>query len=72
MKYLVLFLLGCPPSSSGVTPNTVYSELVEAGCLAPTSDGVAAITQEHAAHDTPWVECLFDAGTIKTCQVPCQ
>jgi hypothetical protein len=61
--------LGCTPATS---PDTVYGQLLEAGCLAASSDGVTSIAQEHTAADHPqWLDCMFDGGTVLACHVPC-
>jgi hypothetical protein len=51
----------------------VYGELLEAGCLAPSADGVQSVADQHTAPDQPvWLGCLFDGGTVSACGVPCQ
>jgi hypothetical protein len=60
------------PAPVGPTPEIVYGELVNAGCLAPDDGGVTAVAQERALPDAPpWILCLFDGGTVAACQVPC-
>jgi hypothetical protein len=61
--------LGCRPSVSAAD---VYNELVAANCMTADDDGgVAAIAEEHGYHDRPWLECMFDGGTVVSCVVPC-
>jgi hypothetical protein len=53
-------------------PGTIYLELVDAGCLAPSGDGPEAIAQ--ATAQTPrsaWLDCLTAGGTVGACHVPC-
>jgi hypothetical protein len=51
----------------------VYNELVTANCLAPSPDGIQAISDEHSQPGEPdWLACLFDGGTVSACNVPCQ
>jgi hypothetical protein len=61
------------PGDDAADPGVaVYGELVEAGCLAASDSGVAAVDQEHAYADQPsWLGCLFDGGSIGSCNVPC-
>lgn len=64
----------CTPSSPAVDPRavTIYTELVEAGCMAPDDGGIAAIAQEHALLDqAPWLGCLWDGGSLTSCAVFC-
>ena len=62
----------CTPASDP-TASSVYTRLVEAGCLAPSADGVTSIAQEHAMSDPPgWLVCLYDGGTVQGCATPCQ
>jgi len=52
---------------------TIYNELVEAGCMAPNDPtGPSALAQSLAAGDFPWLPCLFDGGTVTSCNVPCE
>jgi hypothetical protein len=68
----------CTPSTAPAqspTAASIYSALVEAGCLGADDGGAAAIAQEHALPDQPaWLSCLFaaDGGTIASCAVPCK
>ena len=76
MRYaLLLALLGVAcktPPASTVDASTVYNELVTAGCLAPDDAGPSTIAQEHALPDQePWMACLWDGGTVASCNVPC-
>lgn len=69
-----LAAVGCSPSPVvSPTAESVYLALVEAGCLAPDEAGPSDIAQESALGDAgfPWLSCLFDGGTISTCNVPC-
>jgi hypothetical protein len=59
----------CTPAA---TPAQVYMRLIDGGCLAPSSDGLQAITEQHQLGDTPWLECMFRGGDVKTCAVPCK
>ena len=59
-------------SKPAVSPATVYATLVDAGCMAPSDDGVSSIAAEHAEGGTPWLECLFSGGSVANCSVPCQ
>ena len=74
----LLLLAACTPSSAPAAPPTaasIYSTLVEAGCLGADDGGAAAIAQEHALPDQPaWLACLFaaDGGTVTSCAVPCK
>lgn len=60
------------PPNPTPTPSDVYTELVEAGCIAPSDDGVQSIAEQHALHDTTYLECLFEGGTVSSCSVPCR
>lgn len=55
-----------------VQPPSIYSQLVDGGCLAATDGGLEAV-QELAASDAApsWFTCLQGGGNITTCQVPC-
>jgi hypothetical protein len=62
----------CTPPPAPVSPATaIFNELVDAGCLAPSSDGVQAVADEIDAGDVGWMNCLVDGGSIASCQVPC-
>jgi hypothetical protein len=62
-------ILRCTPAT---TPDTVYGALVEAGCLAQSNDGVQSIASEHAtAGHPPWLDCMFEGGSVVSCHVPC-
>ena len=50
----------------------VYNTLVEAGCLAPSSDGPASVALEKQQVGEMWLVCLYDGGTISGCNVPCK
>lgn len=72
--FAILTLAGCnscQPASSPVTDTQVYGELVEAGCLASSDGGVAAVAAEHATGHDAWLACLYDGGTVQGCAVPC-
>lgn len=80
MRLLVLAAMamaaGCKPAPSPGPPqpptaDTVYEALVDAGCLAPTADGVDAVAEEHALGGDAWLDCLYDGGTVRACAVPC-
>jgi hypothetical protein len=59
-----------PPASP--TASTVYGELVDAGCLAATDSGLAAVQAEHDTDAAPpWFDCLWDGGSVTACDVPC-
>jgi hypothetical protein len=69
MGLLSVFALSCASS----TAQGVYDKLVAAQCLAPSSDGVQAISSEHADPSQPdWLACMFDGGTVQSCNVPCE
>jgi hypothetical protein len=73
---LVVAQIGCKPTAVPPqpvdTPSVVYGELVEAGCIAQSPDGIDAIAEEHADPAQPdWFACLFDGGTVFSCNVPC-
>ncbi len=73
---LVLVGVGCKPAPSPTnpTPTSVYLDLVEAGCLAPDDAGPSSIAEEEALGADagfPWLDCLFDGGTVASCNVPC-
>jgi hypothetical protein len=66
------FILGCFASCVS-TAQVVYNQLVAANCLAPSSDGVQAVSDEHNdPSEPPWLACMFDGGTVSSCSVPCQ
>lgn len=67
--FFVSLCVGCTPAA---TPAQVYMRLIDGGCLAPSSDGLQAITEQHQLGDTPWLECMFRGGDVKTCAVPCK
>lgn len=60
---------------AGPDPNQlVFDELNDAGCIEADgeADGIQAVSVLHASADQPdWLDCLFDAGTIASCGVPC-
>ncbi len=54
------------------TARTVYSELVDAGCLAATDAGLSSVQEEFNSDAAPpWFGCLWDGGSIATCNTPC-
>jgi hypothetical protein len=68
-------IFGCsrPAPASGPTDTSIYSALVEAGCLAASDDGVSFVIAEHSLPDTPaWLSCLYSGGSVSTCKVPCE
>jgi hypothetical protein len=74
--FVAITVLACTPSPvsppPATLPSTVYGELVEAGCLATSPDGIDSIAEEHADPEQPdWFACLFDGGTVQSCGVPC-
>ena len=70
---LTACLIACQPSSSPTpTDQSVYGTLVEAGCLAASDGGLAAVAAEHAGPNPLWLNCLYQpGGTVKSCGVPC-
>jgi hypothetical protein len=75
-----VLLAGCDSCQPAVSPppppptaQTIYAEIVEAGCLAPDPDGgIAAVQGEMALRPPPaWMQCLQDGGTVAACAVPC-
>jgi len=74
VKRLVLILLvGChnQPAPAPVTALQVTDELVDAGCLAPQYGLVDAVAAEYATGHDSWMACLFEGGTISSCNAPC-
>jgi len=71
-----LALAGCnscqPPAPTAPTDTSVYLELVDAGCLKASDGGVAAVAEEHASPNPPWLNCLYGGGTVAGCAVPCK
>jgi hypothetical protein len=71
--FLTIFIASSLLLSCVSKAQVVYSELVSAQCLAPSADGVQAISDEHSQPGEPdWLACLFDGGTVSACNVPCQ
>lgn len=62
---------GCQPPAPVSTDTSVYQQLVEAGCLASSDSGVAAVAAEHASPNPTWLSCLYNGGTVQGCAVPC-
>jgi hypothetical protein len=68
-------IVGCsrPTPAAGPTADSVYSALVDAGCLAADPNGPSFVLAEHNLTDQPpWMACLFDGGSVSTCGVPCE
>lgn len=66
-------LFACNTSPAPATAQTVYTRLVEGGCIAATPDGEQSVADEHLADGgAPWLDCLFKGGTVAACGVPCQ
>ena len=65
-----------PPAPTPVTADQVTGELVEAGCLAPgSSSAITAELLDVDAHDQGLrrsILCLFDGGSVVSCQIPCK
>ena len=58
----------CTPAASPPTPTSIHAELVEAGCMADSPDGVSAVTKELALKPPPlWMQCLADGGSVAAC-----
>ncbi len=59
-----------PTVTTGPADQRVYSELVEAGCLQASSDGLQSVAGlDQGPHD-PWLDCLYDGGSVPACKVP--
>jgi hypothetical protein len=73
LALLTLTVIACQPSSApaAMTDQSVYNELVDAGCLAASDGGVAAVAAERASPNPAWLNCLYGGGSITGCQVPC-
>jgi hypothetical protein len=71
--FLALLAACQPPAPSTLpTDQSVTAELVEAGCLAASDGGVAAVAAEHAGPNPLWLNCLYQpGGTVASCSVPC-
>ncbi|MDE2022204.1 MAG: hypothetical protein KGI71_04840 [Patescibacteria group bacterium] len=72
---LALVLAGCNSCQPAAAPSdqSVYETLVDAGCMAPDPEGgVQAVALDHQIGDHPWLQCLYDGGTVKSCGVPCK
>jgi hypothetical protein len=70
-----LLLVGCNSCQPAASPEqAIYLELVDAGCLAATDGGPAAIARERALGDASpaWLTCLYGGWNVAGCQVPCQ
>jgi hypothetical protein len=71
-----LVIAGCKvtfgASPSTPTQASIYTSLVEAGCLAAVEGGIeagaAVVAQEQAATPPdPWMTCLTEGGTPQGC-----
>jgi hypothetical protein len=75
--FAAMLLTGCnacqPAATAAATDQSVYSALVEAGCMMADPDGgVAAVAAEHASPNPAWINCLYNGGTVGGCAVPCK
>lgn len=73
---LAASVVGCPTNGTVFTPvpaDTIYAELVDAGCVDPRDDaGLAAVQLAVFSDSTPgWFLCLRDGGTPTGCGFPC-
>ena len=59
-------------SVDATTAQVIYEALVEAGCMAADDGGALAIAQEQTLDADPWLQCLFNNGSIGSCNVPCE
>lgn len=77
LAYLAsLALAGCnacqPPVPTTPNDQSVFNELVEAGCLSPVGASPADVAAEHASPNPPWLACLYTIdGSVQSCGVPC-
>lgn len=75
MRYAVLLsaIVGCAKPAPTPTP-TIYTTLVQAGCLDPNDDAGLSAVQRGLLSDAqpPWFACLADGGTVAGCGVPCE
>ena len=65
---------GCQPAASPTTVSdqSIYDELVEAGCMKADNSGLAAVSAERALNPpVAWMNCLASGGTVAGCAVPC-
>ena len=61
-----------PPPPGVPNDNTVYAELTLAQCLAQTDGGVTAVANMHKSdREPPWLACMYNGGTVASCNVPC-
>ena len=60
-----------PKPEPPVSPQTIWSELVDAGCVAQNINGPEAISFELEAGSYPWLSCLESGGSVKSCGAPC-
>lgn len=61
-----------PPPSQPLSASQVASELIEAGCLAAGPNDVQAVASELQTGHDPWLACMFDGGSVQTCNAPCE
>ena len=63
---------GCKPATAPTTAQSVWQQLVDAGCSQPDPGGPAAIAKLHADPGQPgWLSCMFQGGSTTQCVVPC-
>lgn len=61
-----------PPQTPDADDYRVYVALVDAGCMARDEGGAMALDEAHANAAQPsWMNCLYDGGTVQSCDVPC-
>jgi hypothetical protein len=69
--FLGLLMVSCVPTTMP-TSQTVYFELIDAGCLAPGDSSLIGVELGVLSDaQPPWFSCLLDSGTIQGCSVPC-
>lgn len=60
------------PTAPAPTPTTVAANMVEAGCVLPSSTLATSIASDETSDAEPgWMQCLFEGGTISACGTPC-
>jgi len=61
------------PAPVVITPGDqqIYGALVEAGCMAASEAGAAAVAAERQQYGDLGLACMYDGGTIQSCKVPC-
>ena len=69
----VLSAVACTkPVPVSPTAQSVYRELVDAGCLADTDGGLVSVQEEYNTDAAPsWFGRLWEGGTIASCNTPC-